>query len=172
MLDLKSSYGPEQAGPDSGAAALERSGNERSELPRSAKAAAPEGNEKISPTPPDPEVQAKPRRRRFSSAYKLRIVEEANSCSESGQIGALLRREGLYSSQLAHWRKLHRDGALKALADDSRGRPATRNPLQDENDRLKKQNARLMKKLEHAEAIIEIQKKLSALMNQGDKDDQ
>ena len=113
---------------------------------------------------PDPEVSARPTRRRFPAAYKARIVEQAEQCTELGEIGALLRREGLYSSQLAKWRKQYRVGALQALRDDKRGRKATRHPLEDENERLRKRNERLAHRLEQAEAIIEIQKKVAAML--------
>jgi len=109
---------------------------------------------------PDPEVDSRPKRRRFSAAYKARVVEEAEGCTESGAIGALLRREGLYSSQLSKWREQYRCGALDALRDDKRGRKRTKNPLEDEVNRLRKEIARLSSRLEQAEAIIEIQKKL------------
>ena len=113
---------------------------------------------------PDPEVEARPKRRRFSAAYKARVVEEAESCTELGAIGALLRREGLYSSQLSKWREQYRTGALNALRDDKRGRKATRKTLEDEVTRLRKENARLSGRLEQAELIIEIQKKVAAML--------
>lgn len=113
---------------------------------------------------PAPEVSAYPKRRRFTAAYKVRVVEEAERCEEWGEIGALLRREGLYSSQLAKWRKQYRTGALQALRDDKRGRKRTKHPLEDENERLRKQNARLTGRIEQAEAIIEIQKKVAAML--------
>jgi len=113
---------------------------------------------------PVPEVEARPKRRRFSAAYKAHIVEEAEGCTESGAIGALLRREGLYSSQLSKWREQYRAGALDALRDDKRGRKPTKHPLEDEVTRLRKENARLSGRLEQAEAIIEIQKKVAAML--------
>ena len=113
---------------------------------------------------PDPEVAAHPKRRRFSAAYKVRIVEEAEACTEPGAVGALLRREGLYSSQLSKWRELYRTGALRALSDDKRGRKATKHPLEDECARLRKHNERLAHRLEQAETIIEIQKKVAAML--------
>jgi transposase len=113
---------------------------------------------------PDPEVDLRPKRRCFTAAYKARIVEEAERCTESGDIGALLRREGLYSSHLSKWREQYRAGALDALRDDKRGRKRTRNPLEDEVVRLRKENARLSGRLEQAEAIIEIQKKVAAML--------
>ena len=76
----------------------------------------------------------------------------------------MLRREGLYSSQLSAWRKLYRAGALQALRDDKRGRKATKHPLEDENARLRKQNERLAGRLEQAETIIEIQKKVATML--------
>ena len=112
----------------------------------------------------DPEVSALPKRRRYSAAYKARIVEEAERCEGTGDLGALLRREGLYTSHLSKWRKLYRSGALHALSDDKRGRKATKNPLEDEVARLHKQNDRLAQRLEQAETIIEIQKKVSSML--------
>ena len=113
---------------------------------------------------PDPQVLERPERRKFTVEYKARIVREANACTEQGQIGALLRREGLYSSQLVSWRRLYQEGALKALKDDKRGRKKIKNPLEAENEKLKKKNARLEERLNQAEAIIEIQKKLSEIL--------
>jgi transposase-like protein len=113
---------------------------------------------------PDPEVQARPQRRRFPAAYKARIVEEAEACTEPGAVGGLLRREGLYSSHLSTWREQYRAGALDALRDDKRGRKAKKHPLEDEVTRLRKENARLSGRLERAEAIIEIQKKGAAML--------
>lgn len=113
---------------------------------------------------PDPEVAALPKRRRFSADYKARIVEEAEGCAESGAIGALLRREGLFSSHLSEWRKLYRAGALQALRDDKRGRKTVKHPLEDEVAQLRKQNERLAMRLERAETIIEIQKKVGAML--------
>ena len=113
---------------------------------------------------PDPEVSAASGRRRFSAAYKARIVREADACKEPGEIGALLRREGLYSSQLATWRRDYRKGAESALADDKRGRKATKNPLADENQRLGRELERAQKKLKQAELIIEFQKNLCEIL--------
>ncbi len=112
----------------------------------------------------DPEVSARPKRRRFSAAYKARIVKEAEGCTEVGETGALLRREGLYSSQLSTWRAQYRTGALDALRNDKRGRKRTKHPLEDENARLRKHNERLSRRLEQAETIIEIQKKVATML--------
>lgn len=108
---------------------------------------------------PDPEVEARAMRRRFSAGYKLRIVEEADQCTEPGTIGALLRREGLYSSQLATWRRQRADGTL---VDQPRGRPAE--PLAAENARLRRENERLRRELEKAQLIMDAQKKLAQVL--------
>jgi transposase-like protein len=111
---------------------------------------------------PDPEVPERPVRRRFSAEYKLRIVEEADAATEPGAIGAILRRERLYSSHLVDWRRQYRLGALEALARPQ-GRPKP-NPLAKEVERLTRQNARLERRLATAERIIEIQGKVSELL--------
>ena len=113
---------------------------------------------------PNPEVSAKPQRRRFTPAYKARIVEEAMACTEQGQVGALLRREGLYSSSLTQWRRQYQSGALQALKDDKRGRKRTRDARDQELDRLRREIERLNKKLNQAELIIDIQKKVAAIL--------
>ena len=120
----------------------------------------------VEPAPrvPDPEVSAKVQRRRFSVEYRLRIVKQADACKKPGELGALLRREGLYSSQLSKWRMQYERGASQALADDTRGRKSTRNPLDEEVQRLRRQNIRLEHRLKQAETIIEIQKKVSELL--------
>ncbi len=111
-------------------------------------------------------------RRKHSADFKRRIVEDAERCTESGEIGALLRREGLYSSQLAKWRRLYRDGALKELRDDKRGRkPKQVNPLEAKVKDLERQNRRLQKRLRQAEVIIDVQKKVAAIMSDPTLDD-
>jgi len=105
---------------------------------------------------PEAEVIPKARRRRFSATYKLKIVEEAEASTERGDIGALLRREGLYSSQLSKWRKQREAGQL---ADKKRGRKS--DPAAAEIERLNKENERLRKELEKAQLVIDVQKKLS-----------
>jgi transposase len=142
-------------------AAVERREGERSETSRSGGAA--NSRRAAAAPPPDPEVVAKAQRRKFTAEYKLAIVEEADRASDSGAIGALLRREGLYSSHLVEWRRLREKGALGELSK-KRGRKPTRNPLAEENDGLKAQLARLEKKLQQAELIIDVQKKVSALL--------
>ena len=110
---------------------------------------------------PDPEVPERPVRRRFSAQYKLDILAEIDR-AEPGGIGAILRREGLYSSHLVDWRRARDRGALEALARPS-GRPRP-NPLAKEVDRLTRQNSRLEQRLATAERIIEIQGKVSELL--------
>ena len=114
------------------------------------------------PSPPDPEVPEKARRRRFSAEYKLAILREADACTEPGQIGALLRRERLYSSHLVDWRRQRDAGALEALAR-TRGRKPT-DPMQAEVERLRRANERLATRLAQAEKIIQIQGKVSELL--------
>lgn len=116
----------------------------------------------VAARPPDPEVEPKPNRRQFSAAEKLRILEEADRCTVPGQIGALLRREGIYSSHLSKWRWLRKQGQLQALRPQHRGPKVIHTPEQEEIARLQRENARLHAKLAHAEAIIDIQKKVSA----------
>jgi len=115
--------------------------------------------------PPDPEVPEKQRRRKFTAKYKLSILSEADSCTEPGQIGALLRREGLYSSHLTTWRRQKEEGLLDALSPKKRGRKKKpTNPLADKVARLEKDNRRLQQKLKQAELIIEAQKKMSEIL--------
>jgi transposase-like protein len=114
---------------------------------------------------PDPEVVPQAKRRRFSAEYKLRILEEVDACSEPGEIGALLRREGLYSSHLTTWRRQRVQGQLAGLSPKRRGRKSSVNEaLTKELDALKRENQRLQSRLQQAETIIEVQKKLSGLL--------
>jgi transposase len=114
---------------------------------------------------PDPEVSERPVRRRFSGEYKLRILREADACSETGELGALLRREGLYSSHLSTWRRQRDAGMLSGLSPRKRGRkPREVNPLQHRLTVVERENARLIKKLQQAEFIIDFQKKVSEVL--------
>jgi transposase len=112
---------------------------------------------------PDPEVVPKAKRRKFSVEYKRRILQEADSCTEAGQVGALLRREGLYSSQLSTWRRQREEGLLEGLGPRKRGRKR-KDELEREVASLRRENERLRANLEQAEMIIEVQKKLSRLL--------
>ena len=143
-------------------AAPQRRESERSEPDRSG-GDAESGGASAMPIP-DPEVPAKPKRRRFTAEYKRSILDQAEACRDEGAIGALLRHEGLYSSHLTSWRRQREQGELEALAPKKRGRKATANPLTDENQRLRIENARLSRRLEQAELIIDVQKKVSALL--------
>ena len=112
-----------------------------------------------------PELLDGPRRRTFTAQMKLRVLAETDVAAEVGGIGAILRREGLYSSTLSDWRRQRDNGVLGALTPGKRGpKPAALNPLAAELALAKQENARLKRRLEHAEAIIEVQKKVAALL--------
>lgn len=114
---------------------------------------------------PDPEVPAKAARRRFTADDKLRILKLADVCTVPGSLGALLRREGLYASNLTTWRRQRDAGTLSALTPKKRGRKATgRDPLLLENTTLRKENERLTSRLRQAELIIDVQKKVSQIL--------
>jgi transposase-like protein len=116
------------------------------------------------PEPADPEVPEKASRRRFTAKYKLDILEQADGC-QPGQIGALLRREGLYSSHLTTWRRQREAGALEALGPRKRGRKAKARDAQTQRlSELERENQRLRQRLFQAQTIIEVQKKVSTLL--------
>jgi transposase-like protein len=112
----------------------------------------------------DPELVEQPRRRRFTAEYKLRIVTQADECTRPGEIGALLRREGLYTSHLSEWRKQRDQGALQALAR-RRGRKKS-HPLEAENEKLRRRAERAEAELEKARRVIEVQGNVSALLGE------
>jgi transposase len=114
---------------------------------------------------PDPEVPAKAQRRKFSAADKQRILEEVDRAAGNGGIGAVLRREGIYSSTLHAWRK-ERDAAVQQAFSQKRGPQPKRNPLAGENEKLRRQNQRLQEELEKAHIVIEVQKKVAKLLGQ------
>ncbi len=115
--------------------------------------------------PPDPEVPAKATRRRFSAKYKLRILKEIDACAGKHQVGAIYRREGLFSSNVAAWREQSNNGVLAALKPKKRGRKAKPvDPLQNRIAELQSENERLRKRLQQAETIIDFQKKLSEML--------
>ncbi len=134
---------------------------ERSEDDRSATG----GNTAIPSRPhPDPEVVAQAKRRRFTAEYKQRILTEADRARGSGGIGTLLRREGLYSSLLTTWRRERDAGVLQALTPQKRGPKSRRDPLAEENQQLRRETERLTEELRKAEIVIDIQKKVAALL--------
>ncbi len=113
---------------------------------------------------PDRELVERPKRRRFTAEYKLGILREAEGCTRPGEIGALLRREGLYSSLLTEWRRARESGALQAL-----GRPRGRKPphrLEAENGELRRRAERAESELEKAKKVIEVQGNVSALLGE------
>ena len=114
---------------------------------------------------PDPEVPGNKPRRRFTGRYKLRILQQADACIEAGQLGALLRREGLYSSNLNLWRRQREQGLLSAMEPRKRGRrPKEKNLLAQRVAQLERENQRLQGKLRKAVNIIEVQKKNSEML--------
>ena len=120
---------------------------------------------------PDPEVVAKPKRRQFTAQYRLRILEEADRCTQPGEVGRLLRREGLYSSHLTAWRKARRKGSLQGLTSNKRGaKPAKRNPLDATVRELEAKVVRLEKELHTAHTILDVQGKVAGLLGFNLKD--
>jgi len=114
---------------------------------------------------PGPEVNEKPVRRQFTAEYKLRILAEADGCTDKGQAGALLRREGLYSSHLSNWRRLREEGSLASLKPKQRGRKRKPNAeAAQELERLQRENRRLTERLRQAETIIDVQKKVCEML--------
>ena len=141
----------------------ERRGDERSEAPRSGGSSA--GERAPMPLPPDPEVAARHAKRRFTTAYKLDILRRADACTRPGELGALLRTEGLYSSHLVTWRRQRARG----LTPKKRGRkPTSSDPrvktLEREKTALATENRRLERRLQRAETIIAFQKKVHELL--------
>jgi len=155
-----------QAGP--GPVGPERREGERSEPDRSGGPTGPEAAAGVVPPPamavPDPQVE-RPARRTFTAEYKNRILEQADHCTPGdGKLGALLRRQGLYSSHLTTWRAQRAAGALAGLAPKKRGRkPTPRNPLAGEVARLQRELRRALARAERAEGLVELQKKVAEL---------
>ena len=113
---------------------------------------------------PDSEVIARPRRRRFTAEYKRSILDQADAAQDSRTVGALLRREGLYASHLTTWRRQRKQGEIDALTAKKRGPKVVVSPLVKQNREQEAVIARLTKKLKNAELIIEVQKKVAALL--------
>ena len=141
--------------------AAERREAERSEADRSAAA----GRTVTPALLPDPEVVPHAKRRTFTAEYKLRTLSEADAAaSQPGAIGTLLRREGLYSSHLVCWRREREAGILKGLTPHKRGPKSKRNPQEEELQKLRRENQRLTEELRKAEIVIDVQKKVGALL--------
>ena len=120
---------------------------------------------------PNPEVVPTPKQRRFTAKEKLRILEEADACTEPGELGALLRREGIYSSYLSRWRRERDRGQLQALRPKRRGpKPPANSEMKREMTKLQRENERLRARLAQAETIIEAQKKLSEVLGLAPKE--
>ena len=124
-------------------------------------ASQPQNLRDVAAGDPDPEVTEKAQRRVFTAAYKRSILEQAENCKQPGEIGALLRREGLYSSHLGKWRKQFRAGELLDQKRGPKPEPESTKRIQQ----LEREVARLQRKLENAELIIDVQKKLSQLLS-------
>jgi transposase len=138
---------------------------ERSEADRSAAAGKTVAPEPPVPPRPAPEVVADAKRRAFTAEYKQRILADADAAAtQSGAIGALLRREGLYSSHLVTWRRERQAGILEGLTPHKRGRKYKRNPQDEEIQKLRRENQRLTEELRKAEIVIDVQKKVGALL--------
>lgn len=145
--------------------AAERREAERSEADRSAAAGKTVAPEPPLPPGPDPEVVAGAKRRTFTAEYKQRILAEADAASaQPGAVGALLRREGLYSSHLVAWRRERQAGILRGLTPHRRGPKSKSNPQEEEIQKLRRENQRLTEQLRKAEIIMEVQKKVGALL--------
>jgi len=145
--------------------AAERREAERSEADRSAAAGKAVAPEPPAPPRPDPEVVAHAKRRSFTAEYKLRILAEADAAAaQPGAIGALQRREGLYSSHLVTWRRERQAGMLKGLTPHKRGPKCKRSPQEEEMQKLRRENQRLAEELRKAEIVIDVQKKVGALL--------
>jgi len=142
----------------------ERREAERSEDDRSGEPGKTVANSPTAPRP-NPEVVADARRRTFTATYKLRILAEADAAAaQPGAIGALQRREGLYSSHLVTWRRERQAGILQGLTPHKRGPKSKRTPQVEEMEKLRRENQRLTEQLRKAEIVIDVQKKVGALL--------
>jgi len=140
---------------------IEAISDERSESMIASITGRPAGEAQI-----DPEVSEKPIRRKFNTKYKVKILKEADSCKELGQIGELIRREGLYSSHLTLWRKQRESGILEGLRPKKRGKKTKPVDPRDQRIReLEREKEGLLRKIEQAKTIIEFQKKACELLN-------
>jgi transposase-like protein len=145
--------------------AAQRREAERSEDSRSGEAGKTVAPEPPAPRRPDPEIVADAKRRTFTAEYKQHILAEADAAAaQPGCIGALLRREGLYSSHLVTWRRERQAGVLKGLTPRKRGPKSKRNAQEEEMQKLRRENQRLTEQLRKAEIVIDVQKKVGALL--------
>jgi len=143
----------------------ERREEERSETSRSTAAGKTVASLPPAASRPNPEVVADAKRRSFTGEYKQRILAEADSAAaQPGAIGALLRREGLYSSHLSTWRREREAGILKGLTPLKRGPKSKRNPQEEEMQKLRRENQRLTEELRKAAIVIDVQKKVGVLL--------
>lgn len=123
-------------------------------------------NEKKAPQDPPTEVVAKATRRRFTAKYKLKILKKADACEAYGALGELLRKEGLYTSHLALWRKQRELGAIAGLAPKKRGpKPVERDERDEQIESMRKELDALTARAERAEALLELQKKVAELLS-------
>jgi transposase-like protein len=144
--------------------AAERREAERSEVSRSAAAGETVATSAPAPPRPNAEVVADAKRRTFTAEYKQRILAEADAAREPGAVGALLRREGLYSSHLSIWRRERDAGIRHGLTPRKRGPKFKRTPQEEELQQLRKENQRLTEELRKAAIVIDVQKKVGALL--------
>jgi transposase len=114
---------------------------------------------------PNPEVLARAKRRTYTGEYKQKVLAEADAARGSGEIGAVLRPHGLYSSHLTKWRQERKSGILEGLAPQKRGPKSKANPLTAENQKLRRDNERLTDRLRKAEIVIDVQKNVRARLN-------
>ncbi len=158
-IHLKSSDNPRGSAPAEGAIPVAL------RAPSISPSAGGSGDELHGIVSPDPEVPENKPRRKLTAKYKLLILAEADACNQPGQIGALLRREGLYSSSLTTWRRQRKKGLLQAMTPKKRGRKEKqKNPLAKHVAQLENENRRLQLKLKKAELIIEAQKKMAEIL--------
>ena len=153
-------------GSSSSVAPAERREAERSEVDRSGAGATPDARIAVTPSRPDPEVVVDAKRRTFAAEYKRRVLAAADAAAAHGGVGALLRREGLYSSHLVTWRRERQAGILKGLTPRTRGPKPTRSPQDEEIRQLREANQRLTEDLRKAAIVIDVQKKVAALLEE------
>jgi len=153
-------------GSGSALAPAERREAERSEADRSGAGASADAPVSAGPSRPDPEVVVDAKRRTFTAEYKQRVLAAADAATDRGAIGALLRREGLYSSHLVAWRRERQAGIVKGLTPRTRGPKVKRTPQDEELRQLREANQRLTEELRKTAIVIDVQKKVAALLDE------